>query len=133
MNNLSLAIAAIGIALPLLAAIAAILQVWRDRRACMGNQLQLERMQLARMQLARIIVRNTRGTPMDFCLEPWGDACQMPADGWLRVEVTGPEDEDCLEVEIAETYVAVYGWSGSGPAKVFDKNGKVVARGCLPF
>jgi hypothetical protein len=133
MNNLSLALAAIGIALPLLAAIAAILQVWRDRRACMGNQLQLERMQLARMQLARIIVRNTRGTPMDFCLEPWGDACQMPADGWLRVEVTGPEDEDCLEVEIAETYVAVYGWSGSGPAKVFDKNGKVVARGCLPF
>jgi hypothetical protein len=133
MNNLSLALAAIGIALPLLAAIAAILQVWRDRRACMGNQLQLERMQLERMQLARIIVRNTRGTPMDFCLEPWGDACQMPADGWLRVEVTGPEDEDCLEVEIAETYVAVYGWSGSGPAKVFDKNGKVVARGCLPF
>jgi hypothetical protein len=128
MNNLSFAIAAIGIALPLLAAIAAILQVWRDRCACMGNQLQL-----ARMQLARIIVRNTRGTPMDFCLEPWGDACQMPADGWLRVEVTGPEDEDCLEVEIAETYVAVYGWSGSGPAKVFDKNGKVVARGCLPF
>jgi hypothetical protein len=75
MNNLSFAIAAIGIALPLLAAIAAILQVWRDRCACMGNQLQLARMQLARMQLAR--------------MEPWGDACQLPADSGILVEITG--------------------------------------------
>jgi hypothetical protein len=95
----------------------------------MGNELQLER-----MQLARIRVENRRGTPMDFCLEPWGDACQMPGDGWLRVEVTGPDDEDCLdlEVEITETCVPVSGWSGS-TAKVFDEKGKVVARGCTPF
>jgi hypothetical protein len=98
----------------------------------MGNQLQLERMQLERMQLARMIIRNTRGTLMDFCLEPWGDACQMPAHGRLVVEVTGPDAEDCLEVDITETCVTVYGWSGS-TAKVFDENGKVVAQGCIPF
>jgi hypothetical protein len=107
MNNLSLAIAAIGIALPLLAAI----QVWHDRRA---------RMQLERMQLARIRIQNTRGTPMGFYLEPWGRGYEMPAGGWLRVEAT-ESDENCVIVEIGETDVTVH----VSTATLFDENGMV--------
>jgi len=55
---------------------------------------------------------------LTFYLEPWGEVYMMPPDATFEVVARGPQG-DCLEIELADDRVTVYGWPGS-KATLFD-------------
>jgi hypothetical protein len=81
------------------------------------------------MRTDHLRLHNARDVEVVFVLEPWGQQCPMPAGATFEVVARGPEG-DCLEVELEEGYVTVYGWSGS-LVTVYDGS-RIVADGDHP-
>jgi hypothetical protein len=59
-----------------------------------------------------LALRNSLGSKVMVHLEPWGDQFSVEPGAILEVEMSGPTG-GCLEIEVSEGAITVYGWEGS--------------------
>lgn len=57
-------------------------------------------------------ISNSGVAERKLVLEPWGEEYTMRPSSKFDVVARGPVG-DCLEVEVADDYIFVYGWPGS--------------------
>jgi len=64
-----------------------------------------------------IRLHNSRKSPLNLYLEPWGEIHKLNPGKMIRIDVAGPAGtapDNMLEVESKEDSLTVWGWGGSG-------------------
>jgi hypothetical protein len=64
-----------------------------------------------------IRLHNSRKSPLNLFLEPWGEIHKLDPDQMIRIEASGPvgkSPDNVLEIESSEDSLTVWGSGGSG-------------------